>query len=114
MMAILKTGYQINGKVPKINTNTLKQEFFHTYGIKWIIGERSMGLNEAKGVYDRTLAYTTYAGDPQCDIKETLNPQGNPSCKAKLNQLLQFRNLMLLYRMIHFDDLLPDIRRKNQ
>ena len=30
MMAILKTGYQLNGKVPKINTNTLRQEFFFT------------------------------------------------------------------------------------
>ena len=28
MMAILKTGYQLNGKVPKINTNILRQEFF--------------------------------------------------------------------------------------
>jgi hypothetical protein len=33
MMAIFKTGYQLNGKVPKINTNTLRQEFFFTYGL---------------------------------------------------------------------------------
>lgn len=71
MMAILKTGYQLNGKVPKINSNTLKQEFFYTYALKWIISERSMGLNEAKGVYDRTFSYTTYPGDSQSDIKET-------------------------------------------
>ena len=65
MMAILKTGYQLNGKVPKINTNTLKQEFFFTYGLKMIISERSMSLTEAKGVYDRTFSVITYAGDPE-------------------------------------------------
>ena len=79
MMAILKTGYQLNGKVPKINTNTLRQEFFFTYGLKVIISERSMSLTEAKGVYDRTFSFTAYTGDPKFDIKETLNPQGNCS-----------------------------------
>ena len=79
MMAILKTGYQLNGKVPKININTLKQEFFFTYSLKIIISERSMSLTEAKGVYDRTFSFTAYAGDSKYDMKETLNPQGNAS-----------------------------------
>lgn len=109
MMAILKTGYQLNGKVPKINTNSLKQEFFYTFGMKWIISERSMGLNEAKGVYDRTFSYTTYPGESPSDIKETLNPQGNLACRQKLIKLLYFRNLMLIYRLIHFDDVILDI-----
>ena len=72
MMAILKTGYQLNGKVPKINTNTLRQEFFFTYGLKVIISERSMSLTEAKGVYDRTFSFTTYAGDPKFENRQIL------------------------------------------
>jgi hypothetical protein len=48
MMAILKTGYQLNGNVPKINMNTLRQEFFFTYGLKIIISEKSMNLTVAK------------------------------------------------------------------
>ena len=86
MMAILKTGYQLNGKVPKINTNTLQQEFFFTYCLKIIISERSMSLTEAKGVYDRTFSFIAYAGDPKYDIKETLNPQGNAACQSRLDQ----------------------------
>ncbi|HEY7573406.1 MAG TPA: hypothetical protein VH796_18760 [Nitrososphaeraceae archaeon] len=109
MMAILKTGYQLNGKVPKINTNTLRQEFFFTYGFKIIISERSMSLVEAKGVYDRTFSLTAYAGDPKFDIKETLNPQGNIACKSRLEQLRAFRKLMLIYRLVHFNDHVPDI-----
>lgn len=91
MMAILKTGYQLNGKVPKINTNTLRQEFFFTYCLKIIISERSMSLTEAKGVYDRTFSFTAYAGDPKFDIKETLNPQGNVACQSRLDRLRAFR-----------------------
>jgi hypothetical protein len=109
MMAILKTGYQLNGKVPKINTNTLRQEFFFTYALKIIISERSMSLTEAKGVYDRTFSFTAYAGDPMFDIKETLNPQGNVACQGRLDQLLGFRKLLLIYRLVHFNDLVPDV-----
>ncbi|HEY7082377.1 MAG TPA: hypothetical protein VH500_22025 [Nitrososphaeraceae archaeon] len=109
MMAILKTGYQLNGKVPKINTNTLRQEFFFTFGLKIIIGERSMSLTEAKGVYDRTFSSTAYAGDPKFDIKETLNPQGNAACKSRLDRLRSFRKLLLIYRLLHFNDQVPDI-----
>jgi hypothetical protein len=109
MMAILKTGYQLNGKVPKINTNTLRQEFFFTYALKIIISERSMSLTEAKGVYDRTFSFTAYAGDPTFDIKETLNPQGIVACQSRLDKLRAFRKLMLIYRLIHFHDQLPDV-----
>jgi hypothetical protein len=104
MMAILKTGYQLNGKVPKINTNTLRQEFFFTYGLKIIIGERSMSLTQAKGVHDRTFSLTAYPGDSAFDIKETLNPQGNPTCNKRLKDLLSFRKLLLIYRLMHYDD----------
>jgi hypothetical protein len=109
MMAILKTGYQLNGKVPKINTNTLRQEFFFTYGLKVIISERSMSLTEAKGVYDRTFSFTAYAGDPKFDIKETLNPQANAACQSRLDQLRSFRKLLLIYRLVHFNDQVQEI-----
>lgn len=109
MMAILKTGYQLNGKVPKINTNTLRQEFFFTYALKIIISERSMSLTEAKGVYDRTFSFTAYAGDSTFDIKETLNPQGIVACQSRLDGLRAFRKLMLIYRLVHFNDQIPDI-----
>ena len=109
MMAILKTGYQLNGKVPKINTNTLRQEFFYTYALKIIISEKSMSLTEAKGVHDRTFSFTAYAGDSKFDIKETLNPQGNTDCQNRLDEILAFRKLLLIYRLVHFKDHVPDI-----
>lgn len=109
MMAILKTGYQLTGKVPKINTNTLRQEFFWTYGLKIIIAEKSMSLIEAKGVHDRTFSFTAYPGDSAFDVKETLNPQGDAECQKRLKELLSFRKLLFIYRLLHFKDPVTNI-----
>lgn len=111
MMAILKTGYQINGKVPKININTLRQrqQFFCTYGLKLIIAEKSMSMIEAKGVHDRTFSFTAYPGDSKFDIKETLNPQGNSDCQKRLNEIVSFRKMLLIYRLLHFKDAVANV-----
>ena len=77
-----------------------------------------MSLIEAKGVHDRTFSFTAYAGDSAFDIKETLNPQGNVACQRRLNELLSFRKLLLIYRLLHFKDAVVDIdtglRRRNR
>jgi hypothetical protein len=109
IMAILKTGYHIKKKVAKTNTNTWKQEFYWTYCFKIIIGEKSLSQSNAKGVLDRLFRINTYSGKPKHDIKEVLNPQGNPERQRLLNELMDFRKLMLIYRLIHFADSIPDI-----
>jgi len=109
MMAILSTGYDYSKKVPKTNTNTWKQEFFFTYGLKIIIGENSLNQYKARGVLDRTFQHTAYPGDPESDIKEVMNPQGDPYRKKELDELMHFRKLMLVYRLVHSKDVIPDI-----
>lgn len=109
MMSILSTGYDYSKKVPKTNTNTWKQEFFFTYGLKIIIGENSLNQHKSRGVLDRTFQYTTYPGDSQGDIKEVMNPQGDPHLKKELDDLMHFRKLMLAYRLAHYKDTIADI-----
>ena len=70
LMSTLKTGYDLNGRVPRINMNTGNQEFFFSYGLKLIIAERSPNQNIAKGVLDRTLSIKCFKGSPRRDIKE--------------------------------------------
>jgi hypothetical protein len=118
MMSILKTGYDHDKKVVKVNTNILKQEWFWTFGMKIIVAEKSPNQYIARGVLDRTFSFTTYAGSPQADIKEVIDPQGDP-CRTRLyDKLVEFRKLMLVYRLIHFKDSIPDIdinvRRRNK
>ena len=82
---------------------------FYPYCLKYIIAERSSNQSDAKGVLDRTFLYTVYKGKPQYDIKEILNPAGNEQRQELLDELVDFRKLMLIYRLIHFHDPIPDI-----
>jgi hypothetical protein len=111
IMAILKTGYTRDGKVDRTNPVTLKPEFFHSFCFKIIVAERSPNQDTAKGVIDRAFVHSCFKGYPQHDIKEILNPTntGGPEHKSLLKELEDFRKLLLLYRLIHFKDDIPDI-----
>jgi hypothetical protein len=109
IMSTLKTGYHIKGKVARVNMNTGRQEFFYTYCFKMIIAERSPNERKAKGVLDRTFMLSTYNGRPRYDIKEVLKPAGDTKRQALLDELMDFRKLMLIYRLIHFHDPIKDI-----
>lgn len=109
IMGTLKTGYHIQGKVAKINLNNGKQEFYWTYCFKIIISERSPNQSKAKGVLDRVFIFNCFIGQPKYDIKEILNPAGNKRRQELLDELTDFRELMLVYRLIRFKDPIPDI-----
>jgi hypothetical protein len=109
ILPILKTGYHVMGKVAKVNLNIQKQEFFWTFCYKVIISERSLSRETAKGVLDRTFIINTFNGKPLYDIKETLNPAGNELRKALFDEIMKFRKLMLLYRLVHYQDAIPDL-----
>ena len=109
IMSTLKTGYNIKGRVARTNSNTWKQEFFWTYCFKMIIAERSPNQSNAKGVLDRTFIFNTYKGNSQYDIKEVLNPSGDKTRQKLLDELLDFRKLMLVFRLVHFSDPIQDI-----
>ena len=110
MLSILKEGYAIGGKVPKINTNTLKQEFFYCYGFKIRIAEESLRSNITKGVIDRSFQIRASKGKPTHDIKEVLQPANRNERLEKLhNDLRSLQKLLLAYRLIHFTDPIPDI-----
>ena len=111
IMAILKTGYTRDGKVDRTNPMTLKPEFFNSYCFKIIVAERSPNQDSGKGVVDRSFVHSCFKGYPQYDIKEILNPTntGGPEHKSLLQDLEDFRKLLLLYRLLHFNDDIPDI-----
>jgi hypothetical protein len=111
LMAVLKTGYAYYGMVPKINPYTLKQEFFYAYCPKIIVSERSLNQSIAKGVNSRTFPITCIKGSTKHDIKEVLNPTntGGPENKKLLQEIMNYRKLLLVYRLRHFKDPIPDL-----
>ena len=111
LMAVLKTGYSWYGMVPKINPYTLKQEFFYAYCPKIIVSERSLNQSMGKGVNSRTFPINCIKGSTKHDIKEVLNPTntGGPENKKLLKEIMNFRKLLLVYRLRHFKDAIPDL-----
>jgi hypothetical protein len=111
MITLLKSGYAFNKKVSRINPNTGKPEQFFAFCIKMIIGERPPNADIAKGVNERILGDVVYFGNPQYDIKEVLNPTdtGGEELKAALTEITEFRKLLFIYRILHFNDHIGNI-----
>ena len=105
MMGILKEGYSIGGKVPKVNMTTGKQEWFFSYGFKIIIAEDPLSPATAKGLIDRMFVIKAIKGKPNYDIKEVLHPGNRDKALEKQHdELRNLRKLLLVYRLIHFED----------
>ena len=109
LMSLLKDGYDSKGRTSKVNDFTRDPEFFHAYCFKMIISERMPNLRNARGVLDKSFSFSAYKGKPKYDIKETLEPQGNAARQERLDVLNDFKKLMLIYRLLHFKDTIPDI-----
>ena len=110
---ILKAGYEYNIKVPKINMNTTSQDtnWYFPYCHKMILAEKSLKEYKAKGLVDRTFSFPCRPGNVKYSIKEvvSLNLNKSPILQKLYDELLSFRKLMLCYRLVHYQDLLPNI-----
>jgi hypothetical protein len=111
LVSILKSGYSPIGRVSRINDFSRQPEFFRPYCFKIIIAESIPNIREAKGFRDRSFEFQAYRGSPKFDIKEDLEAEirGNVEGQRRLARLKDFRKLMLVYRLLHFKDPLPDI-----
>jgi hypothetical protein len=111
MIPILKSGYAFNKKVSRINSFTGKPEQFFAFCQKMIIGERPPSPNIAKGVNERILGDSVYYGNPRYDVKEILNPTatGGGEFKVALREIAEFRKILFIYRLLHFNDYFKNI-----
>ena len=115
MLTTLKAGYENGDHIPRSNTaGNFEIEFFYPYSLKFIISEKGLDEYKAKGVIDRTLSFNCIPGDPQddIDITEVLETrvQTMPfEIQERLQELLDFRNTMLMFRLLHYNEKLIDI-----
>jgi hypothetical protein len=78
-----------------------------------IIGEKSFNPITARGLLDRTVTYSCLPGTITNDftIKQVVNaPYMNPEKEKQYLELMNVRKLMLLYRLIHYNDLHPVVK----
>lgn len=104
IMTVLKEGYQPNTRVPRMNSNNDKMDFFNPFGFKIIIAEKSPSDIKSRGVLDRSFKIKSYKGFPLHNIKEIRNPQGNSKRQEIFDKIDDLRKLLLAYRLIHIKD----------
>jgi hypothetical protein len=110
LMTTIKTGYDKKGKTPRINPNTNKPEYFHSYCLKFIIAERIPKEWKTDGVLDRMLSWISQPGISEFDIKEVLNEESrNLQQQEIFDRIIAFRKKMMIYRLVHFDNPVANI-----
>jgi hypothetical protein len=111
---ILKAGYEFEMRIPKTNMNTKSQEtnWFYPFCYKMALGEKSFSEWKAKGLADRTFTFKCRPGAVRYSIKNVVSQTINksPHLQKLYDELLDFRKLMLCYRLIHYTDELPPNR----
>lgn len=111
MMAILKNGYGKGFPVPKIDTSFgRKQIKFNTYCFKAFAAERFLDPVNAKGLIQKCIELQCYAGDPRFDIAEVTDETGAEEFQELKDELNDMRNILLVVRLLHFHEKIPDIR----
>ena len=75
------------------------------------LGEKSFSEWKAKGLADRTFTFKCRPGTVKYSIKNVVSQTINksPHLQKLYEDLLDFRKLMLCYRLIHYTDELPQI-----
>jgi hypothetical protein len=104
IMTVLKEGYQPNTRVPRMNSNNDKMEFFNPFGFKIIIAEKSPSDIKSRGVLDRSFKIKSYKGFPLHNIKEIRNPQGNAKRQKIFDKIDDLGKLLFMYRLVHIKD----------
>lgn len=66
--------------------------------------ERLPDSLKARGFNQRTIELACVYGFPRYDISEIVNPAGEDEYQDLLNELNETRNLLLVYRLLHFKD----------
>jgi hypothetical protein len=110
-MRIYKNGYTTGRPTAKTDTTYgRKQLKFNNFCFKAFAAERLPDLVKAKGFNQRIIEMPCTYGFPQYDISEVVNPAGEQEFQELLDEIMEVRNLLLIYRLMHFAEPIPNIK----
>jgi len=110
-MKVHKNGYTTGKYYHRTDTSVGRQQLkFNTFCFKAFAAEKLPDSVTAKGFNQRTIELPCVYGFPQYDISEVANPAGEEEYQELLDELLDIRNTLLVYRLLHFKDKIPDIK----
>jgi hypothetical protein len=109
-MRIYKNGYTVGFPVLRTDTTYGRKQFkFNTFCLKAFAAERLPDSLKAKGFNQRIIEIPCLYGFPQYDISEIVNPAGEDGYQNLLDELNKTRYLLFVYRILHFNDKIPNI-----
>jgi hypothetical protein len=110
-MKVDKNGYTTGFPYHRTDTSSGRQQLkFNTFCFKAFAAEKLPDSVKAKGFNQRTIELPCVYGSPKYDISEVVNPAGEEEYQQLLDELLDTRNTLLVYRLLHFKDKIPDIK----
>jgi hypothetical protein len=65
---------------------------------------------KSKGFLERIIPLKPTAGDPEYDIAEIADGSGDERFKELYQQLMNTRKLLFMYRLLHYNETIPDIK----
>jgi hypothetical protein len=77
---------------------------------KAFAAEKRPSSHKAKGFNERTIEMPCTFGLPDYDIVEVINNANDPEHKALLDELNDPRNRLLIYRLLHYHEQIPNIK----
>ena len=77
--------------------------------MKWLAMEELPDYKKIKGILDRSFVFRFIVGDVEYNIKDIIKYAGEPKFKPLHDELTDLRKLLLAFRMIHYNDVIPDL-----
>ena len=110
-MRIYKNGYTTGRPTTKTDTTYGRKQFkFNNFCFKAFAAERLPDSMKAKGFNQRILEIPCVYGFPEYDISEVANPAGEDEFQYLLDELLETRNKLLIYKLQHHHEKIPNIK----
>ena len=110
-MRIYKNGYSSGFPVFRTDTTYGRKQYrLYTFCFKAFAAERTPDSVKAKGFNQRIIELYCSPGFPQYDISEVANPAGEEAHQELLKGLFETRKKLLIFRLLHFHDRIPDIK----
>ncbi|MGA9151627.1 MAG: hypothetical protein WBZ36_13700 [Candidatus Nitrosopolaris sp.] len=114
-MKIYKAGYTTGTKVSRNDDTTSgrRSQGYYTYCFKAFTSEKQPDSFKAKGFNERTFVLKCSKGTPEYDITEIVTSGGDEGFESLLNELIDMRKLLLVYRLEHYGDPIPNVKGLN-
>jgi hypothetical protein len=111
-MKIYKSGYQIGSGVARTDLplGVRSQNKWNTFSFKGFAGERLPDVVKAKGLNQRIIPLYCSDGFPKHDLAEVVSAEGEEELQPLLDELNDIHNLLFAYRLLHFHDIIPNIK----